>query len=740
MLEKLLKRCPAGSDITIMNSMYQNRVFNPDTGNYQDDFMVIVYKNNETGQKDHIIIDKPKYKFYKLKEGVRCDYARLFIEKEKVEEIEVPYTQLEKTIAKLLNREAEYNDAKEMKDNSAIRKFHADPRIMNSDQSIEDHYRFEFSKFYKNNICRITKGYYDIEVDSKYLVTSDFPEPEKAECPVNAITFYAEQQDRSFTFLLKDSHNPLIEKFENEYKSGKFTPNDISKFVQDAIGGYKKMIRNKLDRTDFRLYWFDNEITLLKAFFNTVYRMDPDFMIGWNSSGFDLNYIIHRIVVLGEDPVEICCDPRWEKKFLKHYIDQKNINDFAERGDFTRIASNTVWLDQMIQFCSRRKSKMGSFTSFKLDDIANLTAGVRKLDYHHITSNLTELPYLDYKTFVLYNIIDVVNQKCIENKAQDLEYLFAKCIKNCTTYAKGHRQTVYLINRMTSEWDKIGLVIGNNINKWNVKPEKYQGALVEDPRTVSSSPKINIFGVPILLCDNADDFDFKSLYPSIMIEFNIAPNTQIGQAVIWNKWVVKYEGHILYAKDNGVAYEFPTTEIDNEKVPKKIKLFIDEECTQPAYINPDGSPADIEYIPEKFETIEYKKFYENENIYHNPKYSRSGEFMENLVCDNIVEFCKRWFGLAGVKELLEDMQQYMQQFMKFYGTGNPYFGFYNYQFDTGKLVECPARDMVDVKAEKVLISLDEDSKVTFDFKNSERCGVDKEYAKSRINGIHLKDN
>lgn len=507
MLEKLLKIRPAGSDITIMNTMYQNRTYNEETGNYEDDFMVIVYKDNETGKKDHIIISNPKYKFYKLKDGVRCDYARLFIEKDKVEEVEVPYTKLEKTIAQILGKEALYNDAKELKDNATIRKLHADPRIMNSDQNIEDHYRFEFSKFYKNNICRITKGYYDIEVDGRYLVTSDFPEPEKAECPVNAITFYTEYQDRSFTFLLKDSNNPLINKFEEEYKSGKFTPNDIRNFVESAIGGYKKMVRNKLDRTDFRLYWFDDEITLLRAFFNTVYRMDPDFMIGWNSSGFDLNYIIHRIVVLGENPVEICSDPRWEKKFLKHYVDQKNINDYAERGDFTRLASNTVWLDQMIQFCSRRKSKMGSFTSFKLDDIANITAGVRKLNYHHITSNLVELPYLDYKTFVLYNIIDVVDQKCIENKAQDLEYLFAKCIKNCTTYAKGHRQTVYLINRMTSEWDKIGLIIGNNTNKWNEKPDKYQGALVEDPRTVSEYPKIKIFGVPILLCDNANDFD-----------------------------------------------------------------------------------------------------------------------------------------------------------------------------------------------------------------------------------------
>lgn len=507
MLEKLFKKVPIGSDITIMNTMYRGRQMNEETGKWESDFVAIVYKDNETGKKDHIIIKNPTYKFYKLKPGVKANYSRLFIEKEKVDEVEVEYTKLEKTIAELLGREAEYNDAKEMKDRATIKKLHADPNIMNSDQHIEDHYRFEFNKYYKNSIGKITKGYYDIEVDNKYLMTSDFPEPEKAECPVNAITFYAEAQDRAFTFLLKDKNNPLIDKFQKEYQSGAYNMEDIRKFIENAIGGWKQLKRYKLDNTSFELYWYDSEIHLLADFFATVYKMDPDFMWGWNSSGFDLNYIINRIYRLGYDPAEIMSDPTWEVKFVRHYVDQKNINDYAERGDFTMIACNTVWLDQMIQFCSRRKSKMGSFTSFKLDDIAYLTAKVHKLDYSHITSNLAELPYLDYKTFVLYNIIDVINQKCIELKSQDLEYIFAKCIVNCTHYAKGHRQTVYLINRMCKEWDKQGLVIGNNTNRWNQKPEKYQGALVEDPLTTSDYSKLKIGGIPILLADNALDFD-----------------------------------------------------------------------------------------------------------------------------------------------------------------------------------------------------------------------------------------
>lgn len=50
--------------------------------------------------------------------------------------------------------------------------------------------------------------------------------------------------------------------------------------------------------------------------------------------------------------------------------------------------------------------------------------------------------------------------------------------------------------------------------------------------------------------------------------------------------------------------------------------------------------------------------YEHENAYNNPKYSRGGEFIENLVTDNIIEFCKRWLHLAGFKEFLRDIEDF----------------------------------------------------------------------------------
>ena len=589
MIQLLEGQYPQGADLTIMNTFYQYPL-KDENGNRMDDFLVLVYKDNQTKEKHYEIIKKPKYGFYRVKDGVPFDgnYNHFFIEKDKVDEIIVPYREIDKTIAKLTGNMDFYEENIRSMNRNENRKLHKIPTIFASDSNIEDYYRYLFGNQFTNNITKITKAFFDIEVDTRYM-TGDFVQ--MGECPINAISFMDEAHDIEISYLLRNPNNPLIQQFENELATGKFTVNDIKKFVEEKVGGWKQKIRFKLDKTDYKIKFFDNEIQLLVEFFKDVHTYKPDFIMSYNGSAFDIEYIIQRIYKLGYEPADIMCDQTWPIKIVKNYIDQKNINDTPERGDYTFISGVTTWIDQMIQYASRRKAKFASLGSIKLDDIGLREAKVRKLDYHHITKNIAMLPWLDYKTFFLYNLFDVVVQKCIETKCNDLEYIFSKCIVNNTSYRKGHRQTIYLINRMKKEFYKLNYIIGNNANKWNEEPEKFLGALVHDPLHTSDYSKMKINGVPIWICDNLQDYDYKSLYPSIIIEFNIAPNTQIGRIIIPNK---------VYQGENATK------------------------------------------IPEG-------------------KYSRGGEFIENLVCDNIIEFCKRWFQLAGFKEFMEDWAEYNQK-------------------------------------------------------------------------------
>lgn len=77
-----------------------------------------------------------------------------------------------------------------------------------------------------------------------------------------------------------------------------------------------------------------------------------------------------------------------------------------------------------------------------------------------------------------------------------------------------------------------------------------------------------------------------------------------------------------------------------------------------------------------------EKVYNKENMFGGTseedlqKYSRGGEFIENMVTDNEVEFCKRWFHLAGFNELLDDANEFFANKMfgsqTFIQANNPY--------------------------------------------------------------------
>src|SRR6218665_1657084 len=110
----------------------------------------------------------------------------------------------------------------------------------------------EFSRF------DLKVQYLDIEVLSK----NEFPEPDEAKYPINLITVYDTDTKKMITFGERE-------------------------------------IKRKIN-TDYRYY--SNEVDLLKAYINFVADDYPHVMSGWNSSGFDMPYIINRIKnVLGDE-------------------------------------------------------------------------------------------------------------------------------------------------------------------------------------------------------------------------------------------------------------------------------------------------------------------------------------------------------------------------------------------------------------------------------------------------------
>ena len=524
---KITGRKP-GANLTLMNTLSWWGP-DPDNEGKNCEFLSIVYKDNDTMQKHVEEIIDPSYTYYLADPNNRVDYNRLFIEEDKAQAITVPHRNVEQDIASRVGLKEFYYLNKSNGNKAENKKLHLHPNVFNSDMNIEDYYRLQFTQTYQNPADIPSKAFFDIESDTINMV-GDFPEP--GECPINAISLILKDQQCVYVFLLRNKNNPQIAEFERMTTTPEFY-SELQSFVINAVGG-PEIAFNKFGINfsyKFLFYDEDKEIYLIRDLFSAINTFKPDFALAWNM-GFDMPYIIARIQRLGYNPEDIMCHPDFQFKIARYYIDERNKSDFAERGDFCQLASYTTFLDQMIHFASRRKGQ-NKFISFSLDYIGEVVVKVKKLDYKNITTNIAELPYKDYKTFVFYNIMDTIVQYCIESATADIDYVFTKANANCTRYSKVHRQTVYLTNRVTKEMREDGFIIGNNCNKFNPKPtEKFPGAFVADPLQLSNYARMSIYGMFINCFDNAVDFDFSSLYPSIIREFNIAPNTQIGMLMV----------------------------------------------------------------------------------------------------------------------------------------------------------------------------------------------------------------
>lgn len=595
--DQLIPSYPLGSDLVILDATYhfpnkqQVEGYNGVKTVYTPDTMTIVYKDNTTGKKGIEVIENPKYVFYMLKNNIPTpNYDMFFTDMKNLDEITCRYRDVNKAIAEKLDQyegTTKYTDLfkKNVRDGNykANMEFQKSRRVFGSDIPINDFYRMRFAEQYKNTETPVSRAYLDIEVDVK-LSPTDFPT--NGNCPINAISYFEHDTKRLFTFLLNQKDvNPKSNEFCTTVDNRAFNE-EFKGFLNETLGS-EKVKDFKLENIQTKVLTYNDELTLLKDLFGYINYTKPDFLMVWNMS-FDIPFIINRILALGGNPKEIMCihdiSPLYENC---NYIVDSDHEDFSTKGDYADITSYTVYLDQLIQFASRRRGG-AQYRSYSLDYIGNEMAGVQKLHYENIAANVMELPYNDYRTFVKYNMMDVLVQYCIEFKADDILYVFDKALLNCTEYKKVHRQTIYLSNRATIMFKNFGnYVLGNNLNKFKPKPTvKYEGAYVADPCKFGDKYKDKVNGVPIMRASNAIDFDFTRLYPSITQEYNMAPNTEIGYI----------------------------------KIPVKI--------------------------------------YEAENAIHNEKYTRSGQFIEDMTSECDIEFAHRWFNLASFKEAYADIIEY----------------------------------------------------------------------------------
>jgi len=148
--------------------------------------------------------------------------------------------------------------------------------------------------------------------------------------------------------------------------------------------------------------------------------------------------------------------------------------------------------------------------SYRLDHIANVELGEAKLDYSEYDT-LHQLYKLDHQKFIDYNIKDVELIEQIEEKKKLVEQAVVLAYDGKTNYDDVFKQ-VRMWDILTFNYLRQNdIVIPQKERKF--KDHAYAGAYVKDPQ--------------IGRHDWVVSFDLNSLYPHLIMQYNISPETLI---------------------------------------------------------------------------------------------------------------------------------------------------------------------------------------------------------------------
>ncbi len=254
----------------------------------------------------------------------------------------------------------------------------------------------------------------------------------------------------------------------------------------------------KTEREDVTYIECESETHLLKEFLVFWEKHQPDVVTGWNTEFFDIPYLCNRIKKLfGED----------ELKRLSPWggVQDREVYQMGRRHQTYNI-QGVAALDY---FDLYRKFTYTAQESYRLDHIAKVELGERKAGNPFDT--FREWYTKDFQSFIEYNIGDVELVDKLEDKM--------KLIELCLTMAYDAKVNFVDVLGSVRYWD---VLIYNHLREKNVvipqkvshdKVEQYEGAYVKDPQVGMHKWVMS--------------FDLNSLYPHLIMQYNISPETLV---------------------------------------------------------------------------------------------------------------------------------------------------------------------------------------------------------------------
>ena len=300
----------------------------------------------------------------------------------------------------------------------------------------------------------------DIETDSR----NGFPDIQAANDPISLISVWDSLSDGIFTF------------------------------------GVKKEYYTTNEKVIYKCY--ETEEEMLRAFVRFWRKDFPDIVSGWNSDGFDIPYLCHRINKVYKD-TKACNRLSPVGRVYSQQNVHKRLADYKELFTISGITS----IDYMYAYKVFTREQRASYA---LNAIGEEELGQGKLQYNAVS--LTELAENDYNQFVDYNIQDVNLLVKLEDK---LKYL-SICRELAYRSLSPLISSLSTVGVVTGVAAQKALEKGKILSTFTSKVEgRYEGGFVRESQTGLHKSLLY--------------YDANSLYPNTIVTLNISPETKLGK-------------------------------------------------------------------------------------------------------------------------------------------------------------------------------------------------------------------
>jgi DNA polymerase elongation subunit (family B) len=345
------------------------------------------------------------------------------------------------------------------------------------------------------NLDQIRVANIDIETPAV-----EFPDPVLAEAPITSIGHYDNIEDTFFIYGI---------------------PSNTEWSRERSIAS-----KDLLDKVVYIRCATEKE--LLIKYLQMWRERTPAIVTGWNIESFDMPYIVNRYKKLFGEKVMKSLSP-WGRVDVN-----TTVNDYGQTICKVKIAGVSE-LDYLQLY---KKFTYITRPSYRLDYVAEVELGENKVDFEQ--ANYLDFYNEDYQTFIDYQIQDVNLVKRLDEKL-----LLIQLTVGIAYYAGINYQTVL---GTIKPWDAI--IFNSLKSERKVVPMmqshdggRFMGAFVKAPQVGYHK--------------GIGSFDLTSLYPKIICECNISPETIINQ--------LDYDGTLEDRIDSIVAsnIEFEVDELSN---------------------------------------------------------------------------------------------------------------------------------------------------------------------------------